>query len=110
MARTAVFTVTHNGIVIQDHVALFSVYWRRGLQRRPAASMLLYVIAAGWLFAAVPLVLSGQLSALGSLLYLGPVVTVMVAAVVLKEPITVASIAGGAVIVGGVWVATRAGR
>jgi drug/metabolite transporter (DMT)-like permease len=46
----------------------------------------------------------------GSLLYLEPVVTVMVAAVVLKEPITLASIAGGAVIVGGVWVATRAGH
>ena len=46
----------------------------------------------------------------GSLLYLEPIVTVMVAAVVLKEPITLASIAGGAVIVGGVWVATRAGH
>lgn len=128
--------------------ALFSVYSRRGLQRRPAASMLLYVMAAGWLFAAIPWVLSGQLSAVGrltsagwvsivflgvccsglayaywydalrvlptahvgSLLYLEPVVTVMVAAVVLKEPITLASIAGGAVIVGGVWVATRAGH
>jgi drug/metabolite transporter (DMT)-like permease len=126
--------------------ALFSVYSRRGLQRHPAASMLLYVMAAGWLFAAVPWIVSGRLAAVGgltatgwtsiaflgvfcsgvayvfwyealrvlptarvgSLLYLEPVVTVVVASIVLGEPITVASIVGGAVIIGGVWVATQA--
>jgi drug/metabolite transporter (DMT)-like permease len=127
--------------------ALFSVYSRRGLQRHPAASMLLCVMAAGWFFAAVPWIVSGRLAAVGrltptgwasivflgvfcsgvayifwyealrvlptaragSLLYLEPVVTVVVASVVLGEPITAASIVGGAVIIGGVWVATQAG-
>lgn len=42
----------------------------------------------------------------GSLLYLEPLVTMVVAAVVLGEAITVASLAGGAVILAGVRVAT----
>lgn len=126
--------------------ALFSVYSRRGLQRHPAASMLLYVMAAGWLFAAVPWIVSGKLAAVGrltpagwasivflgvfcsgvayifwyealrvlptaragSLLYLEPVVTVVAASAVLGEPITAASVIGGAVIISGVWVATQA--
>jgi drug/metabolite transporter (DMT)-like permease len=126
--------------------ALFSVYSRRSLQRHPAASMLLYVMAAGWLLAAVPWIVSGRVAAVGrltpagwasivflglfcsgvayifwyealrvlptaragSLLYLEPIVTVGVASIVLGEPITVVSIVGGAVIIGGVWVATQA--
>lgn len=77
---------------------------RRGLGRLRNARTAGWLIAAIW-YDALRVLPTAQV---GSLLYLEPVVTVMVAAVVLKEPITLASIAGGAVIVGGVWVATRA--
>jgi drug/metabolite transporter (DMT)-like permease len=46
-------------------------------------------------------------SHVGSLLYLEPIVTVGAAAVLLQEPITLLSLAAGAIIVLGVWLVTR---
>jgi drug/metabolite transporter (DMT)-like permease len=124
--------------------ALFSVYSRKMLQRHAAAPMMLYVMAGGWLMAAVPWVLSGGVAEVsrltssgwtaivflgvlcsglayvywydalrvlptarvGSLLYLEPLVTMVVAAILLGEPITIVTIVGGIVIIGGVRIAT----
>jgi drug/metabolite transporter (DMT)-like permease len=124
--------------------ALFSVYSRRMLQRHAAAPMMLYVMAGGWLMAAVPWILSGGVAEVsrltssgwtaivflgvlcsglayvywydalrvlptarvGSLLYLEPLVTMVVAAILLGEPITAFTIIGGIVILGGVRITT----
>jgi len=124
--------------------ALFSVYSRQALRRHAAAPMMLYVMAGGWLVAAVPWGASGGIAEVGrltgagwtsivflgvfcsglayvywydalrvlpaarvgSLLYLEPLVTMAVAAVLLGEAITAVSIAGGVVILAGVRIAT----
>jgi drug/metabolite transporter (DMT)-like permease len=46
-------------------------------------------------------------SHVGSLLYLEPLVTVVVASVLLDEPILLSSLAGGALILSGVWLVNR---
>lgn len=59
--------------------AFFSVYSRRGLQQYKAAPMMTWVMVAGWLFAAIPWVVTGDVSAVarldvagwGSLVFLG---------------------------------------
>jgi drug/metabolite transporter (DMT)-like permease len=124
--------------------ALFSVYSRQALQRHAAATMMLYVMAGGWLAAALPWAAFGGLSdvarltatgwaalvflgvfcsglayvywydalrilpaaRVGVLLYLEPLVTMGVAAAMLGEVISRASIIGGLVILAGVRVAS----
>jgi drug/metabolite transporter (DMT)-like permease len=123
--------------------ALFSVYSRQALQRHAPATMMLYVMACGWLTAALPWLLSGQAGEMarltpagwtallflgvfcsglayiywydalqvlptakvGSLLYLEPLVTMVVAGALLGEVITPGSIVGGIIILVGVRVA-----
>ena len=43
----------------------------------------------------------------GALLYLEPLVAMAVASAVLGEPVTAATVAGGAVILAGVWLVNR---
>lgn len=125
--------------------AVFSILARRGLQQQPAARMLFYVMAFGWLFTTI-LFLAGsglgelaQLSAtgwlaiaflglfcsglayifwfdalqvipasrVGALVYLEPLVTVGVAAALLGEPILLAALLGGALILLGVWLVEK---
>jgi drug/metabolite transporter (DMT)-like permease len=126
--------------------AIFSVLSRRALRFHPAARMMAYVMAIGWLltsvllaagpgFSEVPrLTLRGwsaitflgvacsglayiawydalqrmPASEAGALLYLEPLVAMAVAAAVLGERITAATVVGGAVILLGVWLVNRA--
>ena len=125
--------------------AIFSALSRSGLNRYPAASMLLFVMGFGFLFSSF-FFLSGPglgdllnlspegwgavlflgiacsglayifwydaLQALpsaqvGAFIYLEPLVTVVVASVVLAEPLYWAALIGGAVILLGVWLVNR---
>ena len=130
--------------------AIFSVLSRSGLKRYPAAPMMFYVMATGWLFSSVlflavrgqagpgfseftHLTLNGWLgvgflgiicsgfayvfyydalqvipaSQAGVFLYLEPLVTLVVAAIILGEPLLLVSLLGGAVILAGVWMVNR---
>ncbi|MBU0510406.1 MAG: DMT family transporter [Chloroflexi bacterium] len=125
--------------------AVFSTLSRRGLQRHPAARMMLYVMGFGWLFTSVlyfagpgiseigQITLRGwlgigflgiacsglayifwydalqaiQASQVGAFLYLEPVVAVIVAAIVLGEPVLLASLFGGGIILLGIWLVNR---
>ncbi len=126
--------------------AVFSVLSRAGLRRHPAARMMFYVMAAGWLFSSVlffagpglgdvarlsaagwlsmaflGLLCSGlayifwydalqamPASQVGVFLYLEPLVTIVVAAIILGEAVVWASLLGGGVILLGVWLVNRA--
>lgn len=125
--------------------AIFSALSRRGLQKHPAARMMLYVMGFGWLFTSVAFFAGGNwgeiaklshdgwigvvflgvfcsglayiawydalqalaASKVGAFLYLEPLVAVVVAAVILTEPITWVSLGGGAIILLGVWLVNR---
>jgi drug/metabolite transporter (DMT)-like permease len=133
--------------------AVFSVLSRSGLNRFPAARMMFYVMALGWLFSSV-LFLAGPgqaghglnefthltlnawlgigflgvicsgiayvfyydalkvipASQAGVFLYLEPLVTLVVAAIILGEPLLLVSLLGGAVILLGVWMVNRPER
>lgn len=122
--------------------AIFSVLSRRGLRSHPAARMMFYVMAIGWLIVSLSfftgpglndvnrLTPGGWLgvaflgifcsgvayifwydalqnapaSQVGAFLYLEPLVTVVVAAMALAEPIGLATVLGGAAILFGVWL------
>jgi drug/metabolite transporter (DMT)-like permease len=58
------------------------IFWYDGLQAVPAAQM-------------------------GAFLYLEPLVAVVVAAIVLNEPLLLASVIGGGIILAGVWIVNR---
>jgi drug/metabolite transporter (DMT)-like permease len=125
--------------------AVFSVLSRRGLQKYPAALMMFYVMAFGWLFSSILFFAQGGLHQIGPIpwdgwagiaflgifcsglayvfwydalqalpvaqtgafLYLEPVITVLVAALLLGEPLTLAVLSGGALILAGVWLVGR---
>ena len=125
--------------------AVFSALSRDGLRRYPAALMMLFVMAFGWLFTTVlfaagpgfadiaNLTRDGWLAVLflgvicsglayifwydalqalpsaqvGVFLYIEPVVTVIVAGIILGEPLITALLAGGAIILLGVWLVNR---
>ncbi len=125
--------------------AVFSTLSRRGLQRYPAAQMMFYVMASGWLLTSVLFFLGSgpgeihnltwegwlgiaflgifcsglayifwydALKALpvaqtGAFINLEPLVTVIVAALLLGEPVILASVLGGAIILLGVWLVNR---
>ena len=125
--------------------AVFSVLSRSGLKRYPAALMMFYVMALGWLFSSLlffagpglsefsHLTLDGWLgiaflgvicsgfayifyydalqvipaTQAGVFLYLEPLVTLVVAAILLGEPLLLASLLGGAIILVGVWLVNR---
>ena len=125
--------------------AVFSALSRRGLQKHPAARMMLYVMGFGWLFTSIAFFAGGNwgeiaklgkagwlgiiflgvfcsglayiawydalqaiaASKVGAFLYLEPLVAVIVAAVILTEPITWISLLGGTVILTGVWLVNR---
>jgi len=125
--------------------AVFSVLSRYGLKRYPAAPMMFYVMAVGWLFSSVlffagpglrefhQLTFNGWLgvgflgvvcsgfayifyydalqvipaSQAGVFLYLEPLVTLVVAASLLGEPLLLASLLGGFIILLGVWMVNR---
>ena len=128
--------------------AVFSILSRRGLKTHPAARMMFYVMAFGWLFTTVlffgttrldevaRLTLPGwtavaflgifcsglayiawydALQALpaarvGAFLYIEPLVTMVTAAVLLREKVTLAAVAGGGIILVGVWLVNRPDR
>ncbi len=132
-------------LVSAPNWAVFSVLSRRALRVHPAARMMAYVMAFGWLFTSVLLAAGPGLSEVprlslrgwgaivflgiacsglayiawydalqrmpaseaGALLYLEPLVAMAVAAAVLGERITAATVAGGAVILLGVWLVNR---
>ena len=125
--------------------AVFSVISRKGLEHHPAALMMFYVMAIGWLILSVAffvgsnqydlqsLSYSGWLGVLflgifcsgiayvfwydalksllasqvGVFLYFEPLVAVLVAALLLGEPIILASLVGGGIILLGVWMVNR---
>jgi drug/metabolite transporter (DMT)-like permease len=125
--------------------AVFSVLSRSGLKRYPAALMMFYVMALGWLFSSVlffaghglnefnRLTLNGWLAVgflgvicsgfayisyydalqvipatqAGVFLHLEPLVTLVVAAIILGEPLLLVSLLGGAIILLGVWMVNR---
>jgi drug/metabolite transporter (DMT)-like permease len=125
--------------------AIFSTLSRRGLSQHPAARMMLYVMAFGFLFTSVLFALGPGTSEIGRLttdgwlgvgflgifcsgvayifwydalqampvaqtgafVYIEPFVTVVVAAVVLSEPLLLASLLGGGAIILGVWLVNR---
>ena len=125
--------------------AIFSALSRRGLQAHPAARMMFYVMALGWLFTTLlfftgpglsdigRLTLTGWLgvgflgvfcsglayifwydglqlipaSQVGVFLYVEPLVAVVVAAIVLREPLGLVTLLGGATILFGVWLVNR---
>ena len=125
--------------------AVFSALSRRGLKSHPAARMMFYVMALGWLFSSIlffsgpnlgeipRLTLNGWLGVgflgifcsglayiawydaltalpaaqLGAFLYLEPPVAVIVAALILAEPVTWAALLGGAIILFGVWLVNQ---
>lgn len=127
--------------------AIFSTLSRRGLSQHPAARMMLYVMAFGFLFTSVLFALGPGTSEIGRLsldgwlgvgflgifcsgvayifwydalqampvaqtgafVYIEPFVTVVVAAVVLSEPLLLASLLGGGAIILGVWLVNRKG-
>ncbi len=127
--------------------AIFSALSRDGLRRYPAALMMLFVMAFGWLFTTVLFAASpgfadianltqdGWLAVLflgvicsglayvfwydalqalpsaqvGVFLYIEPVVTVIVAGIILGEPLITALLAGGAIILLGVYLVNRRG-
>lgn len=127
--------------------AVFSILSRGGLARYPAAWMMLWVMAFGWLGVSALALLGGAglgaLAALppagwasvlflglgcsglayifwydalkslpaaltGSFLYVEPVVTVLVARLLLGERLTLPLLLGGVVILAGVWLVNRA--
>ncbi len=125
--------------------ALFSVLSRKGLAQHPAARMMFYVMAIGWLFSSLLFLRGSGLqeiprltrdgwlgvgflgifcsglayifwydglqalpaSQVGAFLYFEPLVTVIVAAVVLSEPLLAATLLGGGLILWGVWLVNR---
>lgn len=125
--------------------AIFSVISRRGLEEHPAARMMFYVMAFGWIFTSLLFFTGPGLTEIGLLtttgwlgivflgvacsglayifwydalavlpaaqagafLYIEPLVAVVVAAILLGEAITFASIIGGAIILLGVWLVNR---
>jgi drug/metabolite transporter (DMT)-like permease len=125
--------------------AIFSTLSRSGLQRYPAALMMFYVMAFGWLFTSTlffigpglnevtQIQLNGWLAILflgvfcsgiayifwydalqslavaqtGAFLYIEPIITVIVAAIILGEPLLLATILGGMIILIGVWMVNR---
>ncbi len=125
--------------------AIFSVLSRQGLQRHPAARMMLHVMALGWLFTTLLFIRGPQLAEIsrltldgwlgvgflgifcsgiayifwydalqaipaaqaGVFLYIEPFVTVIVAWLVLAEPLLLASLAGGLVIMAGVYAVNQ---
>jgi drug/metabolite transporter (DMT)-like permease len=125
--------------------AVFSVLSRSRLKRYPAAPMMFYVMALGWLFSSVlffaghglnefsHLTLNGWLGVgflgvicsgfayifyydalqvipatqAGVFLYLEPLVTLVVAAIILGEPLLLVALLGGAIILLGVWLVNR---
>jgi drug/metabolite transporter (DMT)-like permease len=125
--------------------AVFSTLSRRGLQKHPAARMMLYVMTFGWLFSSIGFFAGGHFSQIpklsaggwigvsflgifcsglayiawydglqaiaasqvGAFLYLEPLVAVVVAGVILSEPITWISLTGGGVILLGVYLVNR---
>jgi drug/metabolite transporter (DMT)-like permease len=124
---------------------VFSVLSRRGLKTHPAARMMFFVMALGWLFSSVlffkdsgfseirQLTVNGWMAMIflgifcsglayiawydalqelstaetGVFLYIEPLIAVIVAAIILGEPITWASLLGGAIILFGVWLVNR---
>ncbi|HTX89913.1 MAG TPA: DMT family transporter [Anaerolineales bacterium] len=126
--------------------AIFTILSRRGLKTYPAALMMFYVMAFGWLFSSVLFVgargwesihgiaLDGWIALaflgifcsglayifwydalkvlpvaqVGTFLYIEPVVTVVVSFFLLGEKLTLTGIAGGLVILLGVWLVNRA--
>lgn len=127
--------------------AVFSGLSRRGLQRYPAALMMLYVMIFGWVFTSI-LFFTGPGAAdlanfsargwaavlylgvacsglayifyydalqvlpaaqVGVFLYIEPLVTVAVASAMINEPLYLAALAGGAIILLGVWLVNRRG-
>jgi drug/metabolite transporter (DMT)-like permease len=125
--------------------AVFTILSRRGLKIYPAALMMFYVMAFGWLFS-TGLFLAGRgwetisrltidgwlaiaflgifcsglayifwydalkalpVAQVGTFLYVEPVVTVIVAAIVLYEKISLAALLGGLLILLGVWMVNR---
>jgi len=132
-------------LVSAPNWAVFSVLSRRGLQKYPAALMMFYVMAFGWLFSSVLFFAQGGLSQIGHIpwdgwagiaflgvfcsglayifwydalqalpvaqtgafLYLEPVVTVIVAALILGERLYLATLLGGVLILAGVWLVNR---
>jgi drug/metabolite transporter (DMT)-like permease len=122
--------------------AVFSALSRRGLKTHPAARMMFYVMAFGWLFTSILFFIDPRLgeipqltsdgwlglaflgifcsglayiawydalqvlpaAQLGAFLYLEPLVAVAIAALILAEAITWATLLGGAIILLGVWL------
>jgi len=125
--------------------AVFTILSRRGLKTYPAALMMFYVMAFGWLFSSI-LFVAGRgwesihniatdgwlalgflgvfcsgvayifwydalkvlpVAQVGTYLYIEPVVTVIVAFLLLGERITLAGVLGGAVILLGIYLVNR---
>jgi drug/metabolite transporter (DMT)-like permease len=126
--------------------AVYTILSRRELARHPAARMMFYVMACGWLFACIwifgfgpglselpRLKLDGwaailvlgvfgsglayiawydalreiPASQLGVFINIEPLVTMLIAAPMIGEPITAISLVGGAIIIFGVWLVNR---
>lgn len=125
--------------------AVFSVLSRRGLQAHPAARMMFFVMAFGWMFSSIAFFTQGGLgeihqltsagwagvaflgifcsglayiawydalqalpvSQVGAFLYLEPLVTVIIAGIILAEPVTWVTFVGGAGILTGVYLVNR---
>lgn len=125
--------------------AVFSVLSRRGLKAHPAALMMFYVMAFGWIFISILFFTTTDISEFAKLttngwlgiaflgifcsglayiawydalkalsaaqtgvfLYIEPLVTVIVAFIILREAITVSSLLGGGIIIFGVWLVNR---
>jgi len=134
-------------LISSPNWAVFSALSRNGLRRYPAALMMLYVMAFGWIFTsglffagpgladlknftlngwAAVLYLGIACSGLayifyydalqvmpaarvGVFLYIEPLVTVGVASLLIGEKIFLATLAGGAIILLGVWLVNRRG-
>jgi drug/metabolite transporter (DMT)-like permease len=128
--------------------AVFSLLSRRGLERYPAARMMLYVMGFGWLFSSVMLfsgpglteiasltidgwmgilflgvfcsgvayifwydgLQSASMSQVGALIYLEPLVTVIVAALMIDERILPVAMLGGLAILIGVYLVDHAAK
>jgi drug/metabolite transporter (DMT)-like permease len=125
--------------------AIFSVLSRRILLRLPASLVVFYVMAFGWLFTSLLLVIGPGLSEVpaldgagwaaiiflgvfcsglayigwydalqvlpvaqsGAFIYIEPLVTVVVAGIILGESFNLASVLGGGAILLGVWMVNR---
>ena len=132
-------------LISSPNWAVFSALSRNGLRRYPAALMMLYVMAFGWLFTTVLFAAGPGFADLANLtangwaavaylgiacsglayifwydalqvlpsahvgvfLYIEPLVTVVVAGFLLVEPVYLAALAGGAIILLGVWLVNR---